>query len=313
MSDFVSAIITTHNRRELVKCAIDSVLAQTYKNIECIVVDDASTDGTKEYLNNYILESKIKYLYINQRESKGGNHARNIGIQIANGKYVAFLDDDDEWLPHKIERQMKIVAENFDINFVYCGKIWETDFDVNSRFEDLILDSKYKSGDLSREVLIHIISTTSTILVLRQLLLDVGGFDENLNYWQEYELSIRLLQCTKVGIVRENLVLYRVVNSDKKRLSNNLAGWEKAVEYIYEKHKVLYAKLTRQQLAEREFYYCIDGINRARKVKNWIVFLKFLVKILFSPRVLKIAILKYIRKIRVVLNLSKMILVCFTL
>ena len=114
----VSVIMPVYNVENYVERSIKSVINQTYKNIECIVVDDASTDGTKEYLNNYILESKIKYLYINQRESKGGNHARNIGIQVANGKYVAFLDDDDEWLPHKIERQMKIVAENFDINLI---------------------------------------------------------------------------------------------------------------------------------------------------------------------------------------------------
>lgn len=93
----VSAIITTHNRLSLLKRAVESALSQTYKNIEVIVVDDASTDGTPEYCN----ELPLRYIYIPKEESRGGNHARNLGILAAKGEYVAFLDDDDYWLPRK--------------------------------------------------------------------------------------------------------------------------------------------------------------------------------------------------------------------
>ena len=82
----VSAIITTNNRLELLKRAIESVRTQTYSNMECIVVDDASTDGTYEYCQG----QPVRYLYIPPEESKGGNYARNRGIEMAQGEYVAF-------------------------------------------------------------------------------------------------------------------------------------------------------------------------------------------------------------------------------
>ena len=104
----VSAIITTHNRRDLLKRAIDSVLVQTYTNIELIVVDDASDDGTSEVCN----DKRIKYIYIPKSESHGGNYARNLGIKTSKGEYCAFLDDDDVWLPRKIELQLEAFSKN---------------------------------------------------------------------------------------------------------------------------------------------------------------------------------------------------------
>lgn len=87
----VTAIITTHNRLELLKRAIESVYAQTYKCIELIVVDEASMDGTGDYCKKLPLQ----YIFIPKAESRGGNYARNLGIKAAKGEYVAFLDEDD--------------------------------------------------------------------------------------------------------------------------------------------------------------------------------------------------------------------------
>ena len=112
----VTAIITTHNRKSLVGRAIESVLNQSYENIECIVVDDASSDGTEEVCRKY----PIKYIYIPQAESKGGNYARNVGIKKAQGKYVAFLDDDDYWLKEKISKQVTLIEEK-KCELVYSG------------------------------------------------------------------------------------------------------------------------------------------------------------------------------------------------
>ena len=92
MNQLVSAIITTHNRLDLLPRAIDSVLSQSYKNIECVVVDDASTDETQNYCLN---RSDIVYVRIEKEDSKGGNFARNQGILAAKGEILAFLDDDD--------------------------------------------------------------------------------------------------------------------------------------------------------------------------------------------------------------------------
>ena len=98
----VSVVITTKNRKDLLLRAINSVRNQTYKEIEIIVVDDASTDGTREICENM---DDLVYVYIPLNESKGGNYARNLGIKTANGEYIAFLDDDDYWEVSKIQKQ----------------------------------------------------------------------------------------------------------------------------------------------------------------------------------------------------------------
>ena len=124
----VSAIITTHNRIELLKRAILSVKNQTYPNIEIIVVNYNSNDGTTEYLNKLSdSSSNILHVYISPDESRGGNYARNQGINNAGGDYVAFLDDDDEWMPEKIEKQMELFQQDPLYGMVYCGRRIEKD------------------------------------------------------------------------------------------------------------------------------------------------------------------------------------------
>ena len=107
MNKLVSAIITTHNRQDLLLRAVKSVLDQTYHNIELIVVDDASDEKADELLKEF----NLQYIYIPKEDSKGGNHARNIGILSAKGEYIALLDDDDYWLPTKIEKQVALIEE----------------------------------------------------------------------------------------------------------------------------------------------------------------------------------------------------------
>ena len=118
MKPLVSAVITTHNRKDLLKRAIDSVFTQTYQPIELIVVDDASDDGTRD---EFGANAKFQYIYVPQRESKGGNYARNLGIKASKGKYCAFLDDDDYWLPTKIEKQVQLIEQR-NCDLVYCGR-----------------------------------------------------------------------------------------------------------------------------------------------------------------------------------------------
>ena len=233
----VSAVITTHNRLELVKRAIKSVQDQTYKNIELIVVDDASTDGTKEYCE----QQPFHFIHIPKEESTGGCHARNLGILAAKGEYVAFLDDDDYWLPQKIEKQVALI-ESRDCELVYCLRRFEI---VKNGEVSYVDSNKAKSdgGDMSKIVLQQIITTTTLVLIKRQALIDVGLFDEKLGFWQEYELTIRLAQRKPFYFVNEILAVYRVDAKDKGRLTNKFYEWKKAVKYIYAKHKHLYAKL----------------------------------------------------------------------
>lgn len=117
------------------------MLTQTYEEIECIVVVDASEDGTQEYLKS-LTDPRVRTIFIDKEESKGGNYARNKGIQAAKGEFLALLDDDDEWFPTKIEQQIKLF-ENPEIGLVYCGHV--NDYDENGLFA-------YTRRNISREI-----------------------------------------------------------------------------------------------------------------------------------------------------------------
>lgn len=234
----VSAVITTHNRVRLLRRAIESVKAQTFGDMELIVVDDASTDGTAEYLAAL---HDVHSIHIPKEESRGGNHARNLGVKAARGEYVAFLDDDDYWLPEKTAKQVALM-ERMDCELVHCGKRLERVGGDCVSFTDALPNPEHW-GDMQRKILTAITTTTSLMMVKRQALLDVGLFDENLRFWQEYELTIRLAQRKPFYFVNEPLCVYRVDRKDKGRLTNKYFAWREAVRYIHEKHAQLYGRL----------------------------------------------------------------------
>ena len=252
----VSAVITTHNRLELLKRAIDSVLGQTFESLELIVVDDASTDGTKDYLSS----QPIRFIHIPKEESRGGNYARNLGVKAARGEYVAFLDDDDYWLPDKIEKQVELI-ERMDCELVHCGKRLEIVEGDNVRYVDCKLNPKHWGG-MSKKILYNITTTTSLMMVKRQAIVDIGYYDENLRFWQEYDLTIRLAQRKPFYFVNEPLCVYRIDRKDKGRLTNKFFEWCKAVDYVHEKYAVLYATLNPIQKIQAWLLFVHDAENR---------------------------------------------------
>lgn len=248
----VSAIIITHNRVDLLKKALRGVQNQTYPDIECIIIDDASTDQTELFCRSL---KNITYIRIKPEESKGANYARNIGLREAHGKFVAFCDDDDEWLPEKTSKQVQLLEQSEDVGLVYCGRIL-CYFTPTSNHEELERLSYLNKGDLNRRILYIIPCVTSTILCRKDLLTQIGGFDENLKYWQEYELSIRLCQLTNIDFVNEHLVKYRIDVLTTNRMSNKYKQWLDTPRYIYLKHKALYAKLSVfERWMYRRMYY----------------------------------------------------------
>jgi len=261
-NELVSAIITTHNRKDMVQKAINSVLNQTYPNIELLVVDDASDDDARELLENLSKQKKFTYIYIPKAESKGGNYARNLGIKNSKGKYVALLDDDDEWMPEKISMQVEFLQNNTDCKMVSCLRMREFDYErkVPQKETEII------EGDIKQLVFAKIPFVTSTVLICRDSLSEVGLFDENLSFWQEYELSIRLAQVSKLGYVHQHLCLYRIIKVDPNRLTNKLNGWEKAVEYIENKHKNIINQLPKDIYKKHQLVIARDGVMRATTV-----------------------------------------------
>ena len=274
MKGKVSSIITTHNRLPLLKRAIESVFAQTYNNIELIVVDDGSTDGTEEYCKS----QQFIYIRILPGQGHGGNYARNLGIKAASGEYCAFLDDDDYWLPKKIEKQVALI-ETKDCELVHCGRRLEIVSSKGTHYRDL-LPSPLHYGDMHKKILLTICTTTTNILAKRQSLINVGMFDEDLKFWQEYELTIRMAQRKPFYFVNEVLSVYRVDTSDRGRLTNKYYEWKEAVRYIHRKHAALYAKLNVFERASVQVLILGDAITRSKNAglmfKSCIFYVYFL-------------------------------------
>lgn len=235
----VTVIITTHNRRKLLECAVKSVFGQTYKKYKLIIVNDNSTDDTSDYLKTLNDMGNVEIIEIDKEHSKGGNYARNLGISKAMGKYVAFLDDDDEWFPKKLEKQVSMLENYKQYGMVYCGRIEE----LQGKRRRVGFSKGKMDGDLSLECFTKTICTTSSMLIRIDLLKRIGLFDENLNYWQDFELNIRIANETLIGYINEPLFLYRVNYSDKLRLTNKYQGWWEAIHYIENKHLSLMEKL----------------------------------------------------------------------
>lgn len=254
----VSAIITTHNRCGLLKRAVESVFRQTYSKIELIVVDDASTEDTRKYCET----QPLRYIYIPKEDSRGGNYARNLGIHAAKGEYVAFLDDDDYWLPTKIEKQVTLI-ESKDCELVHCGRRLEIVKKKKISFQDL-LPNPLHYGDMHKKILLTICTTTTNILVKRQALLEIGLFDENLRFWQEYELTIRLAQRKPFYFVNEPLSVYRIDYKDSQRLTNKYYEWKKAVRYIHKKHLTLYKTLNLLEQIQVHILVLSDATSRLK-------------------------------------------------
>jgi len=198
----VSVIIPTYNRARLVSRAIQSVLNQTYQNLELIVIDDASTDNTEEVVKDF-KDNRIRYIC--HDENKGGATARNTGIKTAKGKYIAFLDSDDEWLSEKLEKQFNLLQglpESVGVVYsLYFSKDDEIGLIKRVDFET------YK-GNVFRHLLEGWCpSITSAALLTLRCLQKSGMFDENLPSFQDYDLWLRVAQNYHFDFIHEPLVI----------------------------------------------------------------------------------------------------------
>jgi len=185
----VSVIIPTYNRAELLPRAIKSVLEQTYQDFEIIVVDDGSTDNTEEVIKEFQEQDK-RIKYIKHDKNKGGSAARNTGIKAARGEYIAFQDSDDEWLPEKLEKQMKVFKNALpEVGVVYTGFLR-----IKNGKENYIPSSWVikKEGNIHDELLRGNFVTTQSIIIRKECFKKAGMFDEKLPRLQDWELVIRL-------------------------------------------------------------------------------------------------------------------------
>ncbi|MBO6129676.1 MAG: glycosyltransferase family 2 protein, partial [Pseudobutyrivibrio sp.] len=224
-SSAVSVIIPTYNREDSVVASILSVLDQTYSNLEVIVVDDGSTDATKEQVLS-LNDSRITYHRI--EENKGASNARNIGVKLAKNDIVAFNDSDDIWLPNKLELQMNYWNEHPEDILIYCAYEIETPDGMIRRPvpED---DHDTLSGDIFYYLLYRPAIGTPTMLMRKKLFTELGGFDTSCAAMEDWEFSIRVAREGKIGFIDEPLVLVEATGAD--RLSNTSSLKAKLAHY----------------------------------------------------------------------------------
>lgn len=227
----VSVIIPTYNRAGCIEKSIRSVLEQTYREFELIVVDDGSTDNTQDVINS-IDDERIRY--IKMSENKGVSAARNEGIRHAVYEYIAFQDSDDLWRPDKLEKQMQTLMDNPQAGMVYCAyECHRYDGEIYI-IPDESMPLYDKQGNLYIKLLMRNTIGTPTALVRRECFQEAGLFYEALTCLEDWELFIRIAKEYEIVFLEEPLV---VVNLKRGGVTSNLAGWYKARCYMIAKHK----------------------------------------------------------------------------
>ena len=216
-SSLVSVIIPTFNCREYVREAVESALNQTHTNLEIIVVDDGSTDGTQYAISPLHRSGMIEYLY---QPNAGQAAARNRGLALANGSYIAFLDADDKWEPTKIEKQLAQISKS------QCGVIYSNlqavdgitgeaiTYHRGTRFEQL------HHGKVTYWLSFHNFIPFSSVMVKRECIQRVGPLDEQIRMGDDWDLLLRLSVYFHFDLVDEPLLIYRM--GRPKQLSANM-------------------------------------------------------------------------------------------
>ncbi len=200
----ISVIIPNYNYGRFIGEAIESVLAQTFPPSEIIVVDDGSDDNSADIVRTY--GSRVKFI---QQRNQGVGAARNNGVKNYSGNLIAFLDDDDVWLPTKLEKQVELLQQDNKIGMVSCGM---REFDKNG--ETIAEYKEGQNGWCAKNILMIepvVIGPGSTSLVRRNIFEKINGFDENkeMHPSEDWEFCYRVAQVCKIAFVPQILVNYR--------------------------------------------------------------------------------------------------------
>lgn len=231
----VSVIIPTYNNGQFIKEAIDSVLNQTYSEIEIIVVDDGSTDNTRKIVEKY--KNRVKYLY---KENSGSASARNMGIRESSGELIAFLDSDDVWEDKKLEEQVRSLQNNQEAALIYCGKLWVDEEGKPIKHE--FTQHEFPEGWIFEKLFeANYISSASCVVARKEAILQVGGFNESpvFRNAQDYELWLKIVARYRCLSIPKSLVRYRrhdgnVTKNTEARTRGVLAALNSAVTLILE-------------------------------------------------------------------------------
>jgi glycosyltransferase involved in cell wall biosynthesis len=240
----VDVIIPTYNRSEFLQSAISSVLNQTFEELALIVVDDASKDNTQFVVNSF-KDKRIEY--IQHPVNRGEAVARNTGVSTARAEFVAFLDDDDEWLPEKLRFAFDLLKNSpAKVGGVYTG------YFMVEQLTGLTRSCKRpeRRGDIYLDMARgNVIGTPSAVLLRRECFEKVGVFDQSIPWMLDYDMWIRIAKEFHFECIKEPLIKYHV---HKNQISNNASIRAKGLEAILSKHRDFFSL---DQTTHSRFYY----------------------------------------------------------
>ncbi len=265
MSELVSIILPTFKRPDKLKRAINSVLNQTYLHWELVVIDDnhpksEARKQTELYMQQYKQDARI--IYIQNKENLGGALSRNEGIKKANGFFITFLDDDDEYLPEKIEKQVNLFnsSKQNNLGIVYC-----LSKKINQNGKTLSYSIVKAKGDALKKHLIRNITPCPTILTKKMILEEVEGFRDLIN-GQEYDLTLKILsKGYHIDFVNEILVIFHLHDSERISTSSNMI---KGLEELYELKRPYLNLLSKKEKRELHLLYYLNKYRVYLSQKN---------------------------------------------
>ena len=247
----ISVVIPVFNRKQLIERSINSVISQTYPPNEIIVIDDGSIDGTYD-----LIKKNYPQVILIHQENKGVSAARNVGITIAKGKWIAFLDSDDEWFPEKLEEQINYLKINNSYKICHTDEIWIRN---QVRVNPMKKHKKY-GGKIYNKCLPLCVLSPSSIIIHKEIFDDVGLFDEKLPVCEDYDMWLRICYKYEVLFLNQKLIYkygghddqlsrkywgmdrYRVIALEKMIYNKSLSNIEKiaTINMGIEKIKILY-------------------------------------------------------------------------
>lgn len=274
----VSVIMPTYNHAQFIGEAIDSVLNQTYKNLELIVIDNYSEDNTEEIIRSFN-DPRIKYMKFRNHGIIGAS--RNQGIRHAVGKYIAFLDSDDLWLDHKLERQLVEFKKGDSIGLVCTNLIYFDKYGEHGKLLNLP-DKHFTFNELLRDNPI----ANSSVMIRRSVLDNVGLFDESRDIiaGEDYELWLRVAKKNKIRYIDTPLIKYRIHEAALRMI--HLIGLK-----TFELRKRIYKNLLKKGIISYRLYLNLIIMLKINIIKTSVI--NF-----FLPYEFCRNLIKFIRRLR---------------
>lgn len=300
--NMVSVIIPTYNRAEMLKEAIISVLNQSYQNFEIIIIDDGSKDNTKDIVKSF-KDKRLKYIW--QKNSGRPASARNSGLKVAKGEYIALLDSDDIWLNHKLETQIKTFDSNSNILAVATNYMYFPSSPINAENLKIRKDRILSFKNMLRSNTIN----NSSVLIKKMAIDSIGLQDESTRILEDYEYWLRLLNYRDKSI----LVLKEILTKSRIHDFNTYIGnidylkAYKAYVYIYKKFLEYDRKYIKPLLKREIFQYTYFKMDKLFLQKRITLFqflndkkTKLIDKLMVLIEYFRV---KYLRKIKLFYNL----------